>query len=195
MEEEGMEEEEEEVKEEEEEEEEDEMEVLSPDSETGESESEREESLEHMDQWMDILGPLLIVEGSPRTQDVLRKKARELQKVMVRGMMKAKKAGWQKGYEEAVSPYKAQVEDVEYLLEEERRERKSLEEVSKTAGVDDIKGWLREKMEASIGNYERRRGEERLKEWKSNRLELGVEMRKAVDGCGEERDGKSCAGS
>lgn len=44
---------------------------------------------------------------------------------------------------------------------------------------------MREEIEEVLGKYEKRRGEERMKEWSAREVELGTEMKRVMD---ESRD-------
>lgn len=60
-------------------------------------------------------------------------------------------------YASAISLNKKQMEDVEGLMEKERRERKRLEEEKKKIG-EKVRGIIREEIKVGIRNYERQRG-------------------------------------
>lgn len=84
------------------------------------------------------------------------------------------------GYEQAESLYIKQVRDLEDLLDDEEKKRKALQE-ERTRMGEVVRKLVREEMEKVLGNYERRRGTEKVTEWNVRELELAAEMKRVLE--------------
>lgn len=79
-----------------------------------------------------------------------------------------------------------QIEDLEELLAKEEKKRKELQEERPRMG-EEVRELVRKETERVIGNYERRKETERIKEWKLRESELGEEMRRVLEEWEERR--------
>lgn len=126
-----------------------------------------------------MLEPLIVHEGLPS----IRAKAEELLHQIVTAVIIMTAEAKAEGYERA----KERLVATEGMLEVERRERKKLESERMGIGEKEVRRIMKEEVGEEIRNYERHRGEERIKEWNVRELEIGVEMRRVVEAWGNKR--------